>query len=157
MPLALKSTAFSNNETIPARFSHAQANMSPGLQWTRPPNGTEAFALVVEDPDAPGGTFTHWLVYNMLPDTSELPEGTPSTPELDNGALQGRNDFGQLGYGGPQPPPGRPHHYRFRLFALREPLPLQAGASPQEFWDALRPRALMEAELTGTFQQRAAA
>jgi Raf kinase inhibitor-like YbhB/YbcL family protein len=106
--------------------------------------------LIADDPDAPGGVFTHWVLYDLPSGVHELPEGVPHTPDPE-GSRQGRNDFDKIGYGGPCPPPGAPHHYSFRLYALDKKLNLRGGASKGEVERALKGHVLAQAELTGRF------
>ena len=118
MTLELTSTAFADRAAVPKLYTGDGRNASPPLQWREPPAGTHSLALICEDPDAPRGTFTHWVVYNVPAETQELSEGLPAEATLPNGTTQGTNDFGKLGYGGPAPPPGKPHRYFFKLYAL---------------------------------------
>src|SRR5437762_6437024 len=113
MALELTSTAFKEGDTIPKQYTGDGTNAPPPLKWADPPAGTKSFALICEDPDAPRGTFTHWVMWNLPAEARELGEGAPP-----GGAIQGKNDFGKIGYGGPAPPPGKPHRYVFRLDAL---------------------------------------
>jgi len=121
--------------------------------WSEPPQGTQSLALIVDDPDAPGGVFTHWVVFNILPDSRQLPEAIPTQAQLSSGALQGKNDFGRIGYGGPCPPPGRPHRYRFTLYALDRVLDLKAGVSKKQVVGAMQGHILTQGQLTGTYQR----
>jgi Raf kinase inhibitor-like YbhB/YbcL family protein len=105
----LKTSAFQNGSEIPAQFTCEGQDQSPPLQWGDPPKGTQSFALIVEDPDAPSGTFTHWVVFNLPPNVAELPQGIPHSHHIASGGTQGTNDFGKIGYGGPCPPAGKPH------------------------------------------------
>jgi Raf kinase inhibitor-like YbhB/YbcL family protein len=151
--MRLNTTAFEAGGFIPARFTCKGSDVSPPLVWSGNPANTKAFALVVEDPDAPGGTWTHWLAYDLPPSAHALPEDVPATGEVAGGGKQGMNDFGSLGYGGPCPPPGKPHRYFFRLYALNAPLGLKAGAKKEEVRAALRGRVLAEADLMGRFKR----
>jgi len=146
----LSSTSFQANGDIPARFTCSGEELSPALAWTDPPAGTQSLALITDDPDAPGGVFTHWVLYDLPPGTHQLPEGVAhsTAPE---GARQGRNDFNKIGYGGPCPPPGNPHRYSFRLYALDRKLNLRTGASKSDVERALKGHVLAQAELTGRF------
>ncbi|HUY13062.1 MAG TPA: YbhB/YbcL family Raf kinase inhibitor-like protein [Terriglobia bacterium] len=152
-PMKLGSPDFAQGSFIPARFTCKGGDVSPVLQWTRPPGNTQAFALIVEDPDAPGGTWTHWLLYNLPAAARALPQGVPKTAEISGGGRQGVNDFGLIGYGGPCPPPGKPHRYFFRLYALNAPLALDAGASKEQVHAALQGRVVAETELMGRFKR----
>jgi len=113
--------------------------------------GTRSFALVCDDPDAPRGTFTHWVVFNLPAESRELSEGVPAEATLPNGTCQGTNGFGKVGYGGPAPPPGKPHHYFFKLYALDGPLDLKPGATKDEVLAAARGHVLGEAQLMGLY------
>lgn len=149
--ITLTSTAFGPGEPIPKEYTADGRNASPPLRWDDPPQATKSLALVCEDPDAPSGTFTHWVAYNLPADTRELGEGVPAKKELPDGTRQGTNDFNKLGYGGPSPPPGKPHRYVFRLFALDAKLDLSAGASRQELTAAMRDHVVGTGELTGSY------
>jgi len=107
----------------------------------------------MDDPDAPGGVFTHWVLFNLPADTRELPEAVPAQSPLPSGALQGKNDFGKTGYGGPCPPPGSPHRYQFTLYALEKPLDLKSGASKKQVLEAMQARILARSQLTGIYQR----
>src|ERR1019366_2166590 len=117
MPFRLDSTAFQNGASIPLEFTCDGPDESPALTWTDPPTKTQSFALVVDDPDAPGGIWVHWVLYDLPADTRELTQGVAKDRQLTNGARQGRNDFGKIGYNGPCPPRGPAHRYFFKLYA----------------------------------------
>ncbi|MGH9454810.1 MAG: YbhB/YbcL family Raf kinase inhibitor-like protein [Terriglobia bacterium] len=151
--MRLQTAAFTQGGFIPARFTCAGQDLSPALAWSDPPGNTQAFALIVEDPDAPAGTWTHWLVYDLPSTAHALPEGVGKTGEISGGGRQGVNDFGKIGYGGPCPPPGRPHRYFFRLYALNAPLALNAGASKDQVHAALKGHVAAETELMGRFKR----
>jgi Raf kinase inhibitor-like YbhB/YbcL family protein len=119
--------------------------------WENPPPGTQAFALICDDPDAPGGTWVHWVIWNLPASAKGLVEGVPPTKVLSDGSAQGKNDFGRIGYGGPSPPPGKPHRYFFRLYALKEKLTPAAGASRRELGKAMEGKILGTAEVFGTY------
>jgi Raf kinase inhibitor-like YbhB/YbcL family protein len=143
--IELTSPAFSDGETIPARYSRDGLNEPPPLEWTGVPAGTAELAVVVLDPDAPRGTFVHWIVAGLDPALPGIGEGP--TP-----AVEGRNGWGEVGYGGPKPPPGdRPHRYIFTLYALAEPTGFVSGAPHVELLDAMRGKELTEATLVGYF------
>src|SRR5262245_28348362 len=116
--MRLTSPAFTDGNPIPRQHTGDGADSSPALAWDDVPAGTGAFALVCDDPDAPRGTWVHWVLYNLPADARDLPQGVPATPTLPSGARQGKNDFGRIGYGGPAPPRGKAHRYFFRLVAL---------------------------------------
>ena len=151
--LRLSSPAFQGGTPIPTRFTCDGQDVSPPLQWSGAPSETRSFALVCDDPDAPRGTWLHWLLYNLPGDTGELAEGVPPQAQLPSGARQGTNDFGNVGYGGPCPPPGRPHRYFFRLYALDAPLS-SADDSRAALDAAMRGHLLAESTLMGTYQRR---
>ena len=145
--MKLTSAAFAEGGTIPAKYTCDGLDVSPPLAWSSVPAGTKAFALIADDPDAPAGTWVHWVLYNVPGSIAQFPEGV-SGP---GGAVQGRNDFGKVGYGGPCPPPGKPHRYFFKLYALDAPLALKAGAIKAEVERAMQGHALAEAQLMGTY------
>ena len=147
----LASSAFEGGERIPTRYTCDGEDISPPLSWKGVPEGTRSLALVVEDPDAPRGTFVHWVIYDIPPDTEGLPAGVPRERELASGARQGINDFGVIGYRGPCPPPGKLHRYFFILLALDVELPLEPGATQAELETALKGHVLGEAKLMGTY------
>ncbi len=150
--LILTSFSFQGNQ-IPSRFTCNGAELSPQLAWSAPPPGTASFALVVTDPDAPGGTFAHWLLYNLPAETRALPEGLPKQRQLAGGALQGVNSFGQMGYSGPCPPSGSPHHYHFTLYALNAKLNLPTDATRAQVKAAMHEHILATGELVGLYQR----
>ena len=150
--MVLTSPAFQDGEAIPVKYSGEGQDISPELTWSGVPNGTQSFVLIMDDPDAPGGVFTHWVIFNIPADSRELEEAVPTQLKLPSGALQGRNDFGTIGYGGPYPPPGSLHHYNFTLYALDDTLDLQAGATKQQVLNAIQGHILAQVQLVGTFQ-----
>jgi Raf kinase inhibitor-like YbhB/YbcL family protein len=133
---------------IPDEFTCHGAGISPPLAWSAPPAGTRSFALIITDPDAPGRTFTHWTLYDLPAETQALAEGLPAQGQLANGARQGRNDFGRIGYGGPCPPGGSAHHYVFALYALDAKLNLPPGATRTQIKSAMQGHVLARGELT---------
>lgn len=153
MTLSLTSPAFRQGEEIPVQYTCDGQNVSPPLEWSQSPAGTESFALIVDDPDAPGGVFTHWVLFNLPGDSYQLPEAVQGQAQLPGGALEGKNNFGKIGYGGPCPPPGSPHRYRFTLYALDQSLDLKAGASKQQLLDAMVGHILAQGQLTGTYRR----
>jgi Raf kinase inhibitor-like YbhB/YbcL family protein len=154
MPLTLSSPAFSDGGPIPERYTRDGENVSPPLKWSGVPDGAKSLVLVVDDPDAPRGTFGHWAVFNIFPDADGLPEAEGGKPGPD-APRQGKNDFGNAYYDGPEPPKGHGiHHYHFRLAALDVPsldVPGQVGV--ERIWEEARKHALEEAELVGTYQR----
>ncbi len=156
MDIQILSTAFAEGAPIPVQYTCDGDNISPPLRWGSIPKDSQSLALICEDPDAPSGVFAHWLIFNLPPLVSSLPEAMPVSETLEeNGAVQGHNDFSETGYGGPCPPSGRPHRYFFRLFALDTLLPLAAGASKQELERAMHGHILATGHLMGTYQRRA--
>ncbi len=153
MVLTVSSSAFQEGDRIPTKYTCEGQDVSPPLAWSEPPVGARSFALIVDDPDAPGGVFTHWVLFNIPPDSRELPEAIPTQGELPSGALQGKNDFGKTGYGGPCPPPGRPHRYQFTLYALDQPLDLKRGISKKQLLSTMQGHILAQGQLTGTYQR----
>ena len=144
----LTSTAFADGSAIPKQYTCDGGNRSPELRWAAAPDGTRGFALIVRDPDAPGGDFTHWILFDVPAGTTEIPEGaSPQAP-----GLPGMNDFGKPEYGGPCPPPGGAHHYVFTLYALDTPRTgIRLGARRPEVERALKSHALGQAQLRGTY------
>ena len=153
--LSLRSPAFQPNQPIPPRHTCDGEDRSPALAWDGVPDTAQAFALVVDDPDAPGGDFTHWVLFDLPASTRELPENVPPAERLERGGIQGRNDFGSLGYRGPCPPPGSPHRYRFTLYALNGPVNLRPGTTRQQLLQAIQGRLLGQAQLVGTYRRQA--
>jgi Raf kinase inhibitor-like YbhB/YbcL family protein len=153
MSIKLSSPAFREGQSIPIDYTGDGLDRSPPLAWTDPPAGTASLALICEDPDAPRGTWTHWVLFNLPPNVSELAEGQFAIGNAADGVRQGKNDFGKLGYGGPAPPRGKPHHYYFKLYALDTALKLPAGATRAELLSAIQGHVLDEAEYMGTYQR----
>ena len=150
----LSSDAFEHEGKIPVTYTCDDEDFSPPLSWDEVPEGTESFALICEDPDAPSGTWSHWVLYNIPSDRTSLPSNLMPGPELAWGAKHGINDFGNMEYGGPCPPPGKPHRYFFRMYALDEPLDLEPGATRQEVLDAMTGHMLGQAELMGHYKRQ---
>lgn len=152
---ALASDAFNADGSFPARFTCDGDDVSPALSWEGVPENTASFALIMDDPDAPGGTFTHWVMYNMGSGARGLPEGVEKTERPENGAIgfQGRNDFGDIGYGGPCPPAGDAHSYDFTFYAIDATVNLGPGASKEELLAAMEGRLLAVTTLTGTYKR----
>jgi len=153
MAFTISSPSFENGGEIPKKFSCDGADVSPELQWTSPPTKTQSLALIADDPDAPVGTWTHWVLFDLPSETKSLPENVGKQDELPTGGRQGRNDFRKIGYGGPCPPPGKPHRYFFKLYALDRKLDLSPGASKRELEQAIQGHILAQAELMGKFQR----
>jgi Raf kinase inhibitor-like YbhB/YbcL family protein len=150
MDFGLTSSAFSMEEAIPTKYSCDGENISPPLQWSDPPDGTQSFALISDDPDAPAGTWVHWLLYNIPADVRALPEAIPAEAELSDGSRHGENSFGRLDYGGPCPPGGT-HRYFFKLYALDRVLDLEAGADKETLLQTMEGHILAQTELMGTY------
>jgi len=151
--MKLESGAFKFNELIPAKYTCDGKDISPPLFWDEIPIGTQSIALIVDDPDAPGRTFVHWLVYDIPNTIRQLPEHTPIVKTLPNGGTQGKNDFGKFGYGGPCPPSGI-HRYFFKLYALDKSLALAAGATKNQILAAMEGHILATAELIGRYKRQ---
>ena len=151
MAFSISSPSFQNGKDIPKKFTCDGDDVSPALSWTDPPQGVKSFALIADDPDAPRGTWTHWVLFDLPPSTSNLAEGVPKVGELPDGGRQGVNDFPKIGYGGPCPPPGKPHRYFFKLYALDNKLNLKAGASKQDVEQAIQNHILGKAEAMGKY------
>lgn len=149
--LTLSSSAFASGATIPSQYTCTGADVSPPLRWDTPPAGTRSLALIADDPDAPAGTWVHWVLFDLPGDTRALEAGVEKQLELENGARQGRNDFGKIGYGGPCPPPGKPHHYFFKLYALDAKLALKSGSTKAAVEKAMQGHILAQGELLGRF------
>ena len=146
--MKLKSKDFVDNSNIPSEFTCDGRNVSPQLSWEDVPDGTKSFALSVTDPDAPGGTWIHWLVYDISKELREIERAS-----LPDGAKEVVNDFGRKSYGGPCPPPGNPHRYQFTLYALDKLLDLKAGASKGQVVEAMQGHILARGQLIGIYQR----
>jgi Raf kinase inhibitor-like YbhB/YbcL family protein len=151
MAFSVSSSDFQNGADVPKKFTCDGADGSPELSWAEPPAGTRSLALITDDPDAPGGTFTHWVLFNLPAETGNLPANLSKIDELPNGARQGRNGFRKIGYGGPCPPPGKPHRYFFKLYALDTKLDLEPGASKEDLERAIQGHTLGKAEIMGKY------
>jgi Raf kinase inhibitor-like YbhB/YbcL family protein len=152
--MQLSSTAFTEGAPIPAMYTCDATNVSPPLKWSGVPAGAKSLALIVDDPDAPSGTWVHWVLYDLPATASELPEDLPKSQYVAGGAKQGLNDFRHLGYGGPCPPHGKPHRYFFKLYALDALLDLKPGATKQDLERAMEKHILAQAQLMGTYQRK---
>jgi hypothetical protein len=153
MSIEVTSTAFQQGMPIPKQYTGDGGDKSPPLRWSEPPAGTKSIALIGDDPDAPRGTWVHWVLYSLPAQTRELEEGVPTTPALPSGAKQGKNDFGNLGYGGPAPPTGKAHRYFFKLYALGMVPDLAPGATKAELETAMKGHVLDQGQLMGTYQR----
>ncbi len=152
--MEIKSTAFKEGMNIPPRHTCDNLDLSPQLAWSSVPNGIKSFALICDDPDAPAGTWVHWVLYNIPGDIRELHENQPKTDVLTNGARQGKNDFGKIGYGGPCPPGGT-HRYYFKLYALDTELEARPGMTKKELLKAMEGHMLEECQLMGRYKRMA--
>ena len=152
--MQLTSTAFTDGAAIPVKYTCQGKDVSPPLKWSGAPPEAKSLALIVDDPDAPAGTWVHWVLYDLSPAAGQLSEGVPKTQNLEGGARQGHNDFSRPGYGGPCPPPGKPHRYFFKLYALDNTLALKPGATKKDLERAMASHVLAEAQLMGTYQRR---
>jgi len=151
MEINLMSDVFEEGDIIPTMHTCDDKNISPPLRWDSLPERTMSFAILCEDPDAPRGTWTHWIIFNILPSVMELSAGIKNEEKLSNGMTQGINDFGYAGYGGPCPPEGEKHRYFFRIYALDTTLNLSPGANRKEFLRALNENVLDEGQLMGIY------
>lgn len=151
MALEIRSTAFSEGETMPQTYTCDGEDVSPPLEWTGAPPDTASFALVCVDPDAPAGTWVHWVAYGIPGDADGLPEGVPTEEITPDGWTQGRNDFKRIGYGGPCPPAGDAHRYFFKLYALDVEPELDPGATEMEMLQAVEEHVLEEAQTMGRY------
>jgi len=154
--MKISSNAFSQGGGIPSKYTCDGNNFSPPLSIDNVTKGTKSLALIVDDPDAPGGVFVHWVIWNVPPEKTSIPERVPLSETVDSlgGTRQGVNDFGRLGYGGPCPPPGPAHRYFFKLYALDRELGLRAKASKAELESAMRGHILAEATLMGIYKRQ---
>lgn len=149
----LTSSAFQAGADIPRKYTCDGEDVSPPFRWENPPAGTKAFAMIADDPDAPGGTWVHWVIYDFSSETRELREAISKTEVIAGGAKQGINDFRKVGYGGPCPPPGPAHRYFFKLYALDAATDLKSRATKQLLLDALKAHVLGEADLMGRYRR----
>lgn len=148
--MKLESKAFTASGMIPSLYTCDGQDISPELHWDTPPTGTQSLALIVDDPDAPGRIFVHWVLYDIPPEVRQLPQATDTTSTLPGKGTQGKNDFGKLGYGGPCPPSGV-HRYFFKLYALDRDLGLKSGATKAQLEAAMNGHILASAELIGRY------
>ncbi len=151
--MELTSSAFSAGEMIPKKYTCDDVDISPPLKWQKAPAGTVSFALIADDPDAPMGTWVHWVLFNIPAGTTELPEAFPAKEKFADGAIHGKNDFGKFGYGGPCPPGGT-HRYFFKLYALKIKLDLKPGAAEKNVMSAMQNNILSECRLMGKYKRQ---
>ena len=152
MEIKVSSAAFEEGGMIPGKYTCDEEDVSPPLAWDSIPEGTKTLALICDDPDAPMGTWVHWVLFNLPGDINGLPENIPPEMELESGAKQGTNDFGRIGYGGPCPPGGT-HRYYFKLYALDAELDLEPGARKQQLLEAMEGHILAEGQLMGRYSR----
>jgi hypothetical protein len=151
--MELKSSAFRHGADIPRKYTCDADDVSPQMSWSNVPGGTKALALIADDPDAPGGTWVHWVIYDLPAATHELAEAIGKIDSLASGGTQGLNDFRKVGYGGPCPPPGKAHRYLFKLYALDASTNLKSRATKQQVLAAIKGHILGEAELMGRYRR----
>lgn len=153
MSLSITSTAFKQGERIPSKYTCDGSDVSPGLEWSDVPEGTRSFTIIADDPDAPVGTWIHWVFYNITGETRTLSEAVPPDANLPDGSRQGKNSWGRPGYGGPCPSGGT-HRYFFKLYALDTVLELPSGVSKDDLLKAMKGHILAEAELMGLYSRK---
>lgn len=150
--MVITSDAFKDGENIPTVYTCDGQDVSPELKWEGIPIGTKSIALIMDDPDAPGGTFVHWVVFNIPSDVKELPEAVISSKAL-KGSTQGMTSFGKSGYGGPCPPPGKPHRYYFKVYALDIRLGISPGVTKADVEHEMKNHILAKGELMGRYER----
>ncbi|MHC4159058.1 MAG: YbhB/YbcL family Raf kinase inhibitor-like protein [Planctomycetota bacterium] len=153
MEIKVTSSAFAEGSLIPPKYTCDGADISPPLQWDSAPEAARSIALISDDPDAPMGTWIHWVLFNLPPDTKELAENIPPDETLPNGAKQGTSDFGRIGYGGPCPPGGT-HRYFFKIYALDTVIDLPAGAGKAQLIKAMEGHILGQGQLIGKYKRQ---
>ena len=149
--MRIGSTAFTNGNSVPKQYTADGSNTSPPIWWRDIPNGTKSIALICEDPDAPRGTWTHWVIYNIPAKETGLGAGYPTSADLPNGAKQGTNSFRKIGWGGPDPPPGKLHHYIFTVYALNTTVNTQSGMTAEQIRATMNNHILGQGQITGTY------
>jgi Raf kinase inhibitor-like YbhB/YbcL family protein len=154
MMIKITSPSFAEGQSIPSKYTCDGENLSPPLNWDHVPEATKSLALICDDPDAPAGTWVHWVLYDLPGTTREMSEAVAPKEELPNGAKQGRNDFKQIGYGGPCPPKGQSHRYYFKLYALDNKLGLNSGMTDREVRNAMKGHILGEGSLMGSYKRK---
>lgn len=152
--ITVTSPAYADGAAIPLKYTCQGEGISPAWAWKGAPEGTKAWAVIFDDPDAPMGTWIHWLVFNLPPDTTGLPEGASTGAGLPDGSVQGKNSWGQKAYGGPCPPPGKAHRYYFKVYALDAKLPPGADAGKFALLSAMKGHVLATGSLQGTYKRR---
>jgi len=151
MGFEITSPVFEEGAYIPRKYTADGPDVSPPLQWTDPPAATKSFALICDDPDAPAGTWVHWVIWGIPPEARGLPERVPTDKRLADGSVQGTNDFRRIGYGGPAPPRGPAHRYFFKVYALDDALSLEPGATKSTLLEAMQGHILADAQLIGRY------
>lgn len=151
--ISISAEGFKEGEAIPEEYTCKGKDISPSLSWKETPAGTKSFTLIMDDPDAPAEPFVHWIIYNIPADTQKLPKSMPLKKTLADGSLQGITDMGGPGYSGPCPPPGKPHRYYFRIYALDIKLDLPPAASRNQVESAMKGHILAKGELMGKFKR----
>lgn len=154
LSLKLTSPAFLEGERIPKKYTGEGLDVSPPLKWVQAPPTTASFAIICDDPDAPMGTWDHWVIYNIPPETSKLREAVPTQEQLPDGSRQGLNDFDEIGYRGPMPPPGKLHRYIFTLYALDTMLDMPKPVKREDLDKAMKGHVIEESKLMGTYQRQ---
>jgi Raf kinase inhibitor-like YbhB/YbcL family protein len=152
--IRLTSAAFADGQPIPVKYTADALDISPPLAWTNAPAGTKSFVLIADDPDAPAGTWVHWVIYDLPPTANTLAEDQFKLAQFKNGAKQGLNDFKKIGYNGPAPPPGKAHRYYFKLYALNAMTGLPPGATKAALLKAMDGHLLGEGQWMGTYQRQ---
>lgn len=152
--MKLVSTAFAEGRPIPADYTCDGRNISPPLKWSGAPPGTRSLVLICDDPDAPGGVWTHWVIHGLPGNMTELPEGVPAVENPPTGGKQGKNSFKHIGYGGPCPPSGKAHRYFFKIYALDDDISPGPNASRADLLRVIHGHVIAEGELMGTYQKR---
>ncbi len=153
--IKVSSSSFTKDSTMPKKFTGDGEDLSPSISWDREgiPKKTRSIAVTCEDPDAPVGTWFHWIVYNIPPEAKGLEENLAKKPVLKDGIKQGSNDFRKIGYNGPAPPRGPIHHYNFKVFALKDKLSLKPGCDKKQFYRAIEGKILGQGKITGVYQR----
>jgi Raf kinase inhibitor-like YbhB/YbcL family protein len=149
--ISISSDVFENGSMLSSEYTCDGSDVSPGLSWDIIPAGTQSIALIADDPDAPGKTWVHWVIYNIPANSSGLPAAVPKNKTLDDGSLQGTNDLGMIGYNGPCPPPGKPHRYFFKVYALDITLGIKSGATKSRLEAAMSGHILAQGEIVGKY------
>lgn len=155
MSIEVTSSAFTEGARIPKKYTCDGQDISPALKWSGVPQKTKSIALICDDPDAPSGTWVHWVIYSIPQDLTELQEGVVKTNMLPDGTKQGTTDFKRVGYGGPCPPPGHgAHHYYFKVYALDIQVGLKAGATKKDLEKSMKGHILGQGQLIGTYERK---